>query len=217
MISSKNILQEYFQKNKLPLPKYQTSRCQGCKDNDPVWEARIICDENEQIFCAQGKTKTEAELKVAKLMYDFILKEAKPDNINLPKNNIIRQQKINDITEIQIKKYNTIILVDGENCDISFDKLSDNILVLIFVAKNTTKNIVFQQQAKYNNCYVFISESVGKDAADHYLTFIAGKLSMMDSMIDKKSYVLTKDHYGEFLEKFMPNCKFICSLEELVP
>lgn len=220
MISSKNLLQEYCQKNQLSMPIYHTTRCEGYKDNEPMWEANVTCVVNAQIFQALGKTKKEAELKAADLMYNSIFKTktsststSMPNNIAKP--TISRQQKIDDITKIAIREYDTIILVDGENCDITFDQLDEHNLVLIFVAKNTTKNIVFQHQFIHKHCYVFISESVGKDAADHYLTFMAGKLSMMDVMKNKQCYVLTKDHYGEFLEKFMPKCKFICSLDEM--
>ena len=103
-------------------------------------------------------------------------------------------------------------MVDGENCDLNMTKIDSNILVLFFAAKNTTKNKIFEHQTKYNNCYVFLSQCVGKDAADHLLTFYAGKLSMITN---KKMLVMTRDHYGEFLERFMENCQFICSLDEI--
>ena len=61
----------------------------------------------------------------------------------------------------------------------------------------------------------FISDSVGKDAADHLLTFNAGILHHMLLGHSMNYYVFTNDNFGQLLEKFMPNCKFICSIDEI--
>lgn len=210
MNSYKNLLQEYFQKNKSEVPKYKTFRTDQNKDNDPVWNSVLIID--EQRFNCEGKSKKDAEIGVAEMAYEYLTKNGtfteNKDNISITKT-----QKVQQLNEIQLNKFHKIILVDGENCDFSLNELKDDTLVIIFAAKNTTKNIIFQHQAKYENCYVFLSDCVGKDAADHYLTFFAGKLSMIE--LNANFYVLTKDHYGEHLEKFLTNCKFICSLDEI--
>lgn len=202
--SYKNLLQEYFQKNGLPLPKYQTLKIDGM-DHQPVWQARLQI--NDTIYEAEGKSKTEAEINVAEYACLNYCKNPVKTEIKLD-----RKQKVNDITEIVFDKYESIIMVDGENCDIDMAKINSNVLVLFFAAKNTTKNKIFEFQTKYDNCYVFLAQCVGKDAADHLLTFNAGKLSLI---INKKTFILSKDHFGEFLEKFMNNCKFICSLDEI--
>ena len=44
MTSAKNKLQEFLQKNKLPLPKYETERIGG-PDNDPIFRTTIWLDE----------------------------------------------------------------------------------------------------------------------------------------------------------------------------
>lgn len=123
-----------------------------------------------------------------------------------------KSQKVKHIWEINFSKYDSILLMDGDNVDIS--EIEDNILILIFVAKNTTRHKVFKLQNN-ENIYVFISDSVGKDAADHLLTFNAGILHHLLFDKDMNYYVFTKDHFGELLEKFMPNCKYICSINEI--
>ena len=210
MSSYKNLLQEHFQKNKADVPEYNTFRTDQNKDNNPVWNSVMKID--GKTFNFEGKTKKEAEIGVAKIVYDYLTKNSlleKKKDTTL----VNRSQKVYQLNEIELDKFNKIILIDGENCDFSMDKLEEDTLVLIFAAKNTTKNIIFQHQVKYDNCYIFLSECVGKDAADHYLTFFAGKLSMMN--LNSNFYVLTRDHYGEFIGKFLENCKFICSLDEI--
>ncbi|ARF12367.1 double-stranded RNA binding motif-containing protein [Klosneuvirus KNV1] len=202
--SYKNLLQEHFQKNNLPLPYYETNRIDGL-DHEPVWRAQLELDDT--LYESEGSSKKEAEIKVAEQAYlDYCQKPVKQE-IKLD-----RKQKVKELRDIDFSQHDSIIMVDGENCDIDMGKINANMLVLFFAAKNTTKNKIFEYQSKYDHCYVFLSQCVGKDAADHLLTFYAGKLSMISN---KKMYVLTKDHYGEFLERFMDNCKFICSLDEI--
>ena len=204
----KNIIQEYCQKNNLEFPKYYTNKIGTTENNQIIWKS-IVSFENYPECDGIDITKKGAEIRAASLLYILI------NNKNIIQDqNIGRKQKINDIKTINFELFNRIILVDGENCDLDIRELVNTDLIIIFVAKNTTKNIVFQFQEKYANCYVFISDCVGKDAADHLLTFYAGILSVVN--FHGKYYILTKDHYGEFLEKFMHDCKFICSLQELL-
>jgi len=203
--SHKNILQEYFQKNKLPLPVYNCININSDKTN-PVWKASVFCFNLE--FTGVGNTKRTAEGLAAKNACNHFLM-TKP----ITKPDAPTKQKVKSLSDIKFNDYNTILLVDGENCDVNINKIGKDILILIFVSKNTTKKLVFQLQNEEDNCYVFISERVGPDAADHLLTFYAGKLSVLYP--DKSYYIFTKDHYGEYLETFMDNCKFICSLDNL--
>lgn len=206
--SYKNILQEYCQKNNLETPEYNSKQIGKSENNTIFWQS--ILSVNGLTTDAIDTTKKAAEQKAAAIMYTCLQEYY---NQTISNNQIMRKQKVNKIDELNLKVNNRIILVDGENCDFEIHKIDKRDMVLIFVAKNTTKNIVFEYQEKYENCYVFISESVGKDAADHLLTFYAGILSVINRY--GNYYVLTKDHYGEFLEKFMKNCKFICSLDEI--
>lgn len=211
--SYKNLLQEHFQKNKLQLPSYETIRIDEGTDNEPIWKSTVTLM-NDKSYGGISKTKTDAEMSAAKNAYEYLILNG--SGIGTRQNttsSVPRLQKTKNLTDININNYKRILLVDGENCDLEIERVDSNILVLIFVSKNTTKNLVFRLQHNNPNCYVFISNSVGRDAADHLLTFYAGKLSVLYENIE--CYVLTKDHYGEFLEKFMNNCKFICSIDEI--
>jgi hypothetical protein len=196
--SYKNLLQEHFQQNKLALPVY-TAKKVGDR-----WQASVILM-NNQTFTDTANSKKEAELLAAKKACNNIVNKAQIIQVSV-------LQKAN-LSDIDFSGYDIVLLIDGENFDLDINKVTNNMLVLFFVSKNTTKKLVFQLQNSYSNCFVFISESVGRDAADHLLTFYAGKLSIVHH--NKKYFVLTKDHYGEFLEKFMDNCKFVCSMEEI--
>jgi len=214
----KNTLQEFLQKQRLPLPKYNTIRTGG-SDHMPLWISNIQV--NGKIF--QGNpysTKVDAENSVAQICYDHIISDSNPNitNINLPNQEQYEvKQKSRSIYDVNISGYDKIILIDADNCDVDIN--ADNystILFLFFCAKNTTKKLCFKLQHKYDNCYVFISESVGRDATDHLLTFVAGIIDCTNriSKINPIHYVLTKDHFGEYLEKFMTNTSFICSIKE---
>lgn len=206
----KNIIQEYCQKNNLEFPKYTTLKIGTTENNQIIWKCTVSFN-NYPDCDGIDLTKKGAEIRAAGALYILIHDQ------KLIQNNqdyaILRTQKIDDITKLNFVAFDRIFLMDGENCDFEIEKLNSKDLILIFVAKNTSKNIVFQLQEKYDNCYVFISDCVGKDAADHLLTFYAGILSVISG--NSSYFILTKDHYGEFLEKFMYDCKFICSLDEL--
>ena len=203
--SWKNILQEYCQKNGLDMPVYNTTQLGIIFDsNTIIWKSVLNKD-----VSGIDTTKRNAENRAAALLMNYLNSNSNSNNSGV----VNRKQKVIKLQDIDFTLYNRVVLVDGENCDFEMDKFEKTTLVCIFVAKNTSKNIVFVYQEKYENCYVFVSDSVGRDAADHLLTFSAGILSIINPA--SLYYILTKDHYGEFLEKFMKNCKFICSTEEI--
>lgn len=202
--SYKNILQEYTQKNNLKNPEYMTTSINI--RSGLLWRAILVLFDGTT-FESEGTTKKNAETNAAMLACNYV------NLLEQPKK-VLCTQKVNDILEIDLLCYRIIILVDAENLDIDMDNLPEYTLVLIFVSKNTSKKNVFQWQSKYDNCYVFISDSVGPDASDHLLTFYAGKLSV-NQHGKHQYYILTKDHFGAHIEKFMENCKFICSTNEI--
>lgn len=210
--SWKNLLQELCYKATIKQPIYKTIRVDNGKDHAPIWHS--VCTILDNIFEANGNTIKEAELNCAKLAYEYYLQDNLTLHLVNNKRNIIDKiQKVNELNDIDLNLYSKIILVDGENIEIDQSRINEDMLILIFVAKNTTKNVVFELQKKFSNYFVFISDCVGRDAADHLLTFYAGKLSIINN--NKSYYVFTRDHYGEFIEKFMNNCKYICSLNEI--
>ncbi len=214
-MSAKNLLQEFCQKSKLDTPKYNTVRIGG-DDHNPIWKADLMVFDKK--FSSEGKTKKEAELNVADVAYKKI-KKTKVTVVVKERENapVISKVQKSTLEKINLSPFKNIILVDAENQDVDDKYLTSNTkdnMFMMFVAKNTSKNWVFRAQDNFkDSCYVFISQCVGKDAADHMLTFYLGKLSVLAP--DKKYYILTKDHYGEYLPHFCPNSKFICSCDEL--
>lgn len=223
----KNLLQEYHQKNKLNLPLYSSKRIDDGIDNAPIWKSTVIVANIS--FNGISGSKKDADNIAANHAYKYIISIdqsfQKNVNMNINKNinkniniNVSQKshniyQKVQALNEINVHNYKIVLLVDGENCDFDITKLPNDTLVLIFASKNTSKKNIFQFQNDYENCYIFISQCVGRDAADHLLTYYAGKLSILYE--NMQYYILTKDHYGEFLEKFMNKCKFICSISEI--
>jgi hypothetical protein len=209
----KSLLHEHFQQNNLETPDYSTIRLdtEGM-DHVPTWKA--VYTIGDKTFEGINSSKKEAGSMAAQKAYEYLTQ-----NKTIEKDNSIKQlerkQRVNDLEDINFSGYNTILLVDGENCNIEIDQINNTMLVLLFAAKNTTRNSIFVLQQNYNNCYVFLSPTVVKDAADHLLTLYVGKLSILLKNSNVKYYVLTKDHYGEILEKIITNCKFICDLNEL--
>jgi len=210
----KSLLHEYFQQNGLESPIYITSRIDNGMDHSPEWKCTIILSGVDKEFIGISSSKKEAGSICAKDAYQYISSKELPKEVI---KHLERKQKVKDLIDIPSLGYHKgILLVDGENYNLDMNdmnKIKNTMLVLIFAAKNTTKNNIFILQENYNNCYVFLSQSVGKDAADHLLTFTAGQLSILLNGL--QYYVLTKDHFGEFVGVLMNNCKFICNFNEL--
>lgn len=220
----KGFVNEFCQKNKLLLPQYDTKRVGG-HDHDPIWESRLTL--LNKTFMSTNKSKIQAETNVAKLCYDYLQNNKSIANCTTVTQPITSQavqkltlqvaQKCASVYNINFSDYQKIVFVDVENCEIALDQEYENILFLFFCAKNTTRKTCFGYQNKYKNCFVFVSQSVAKDAADHLLTFNAGIVECLNKMNKHKPqyYIITKDHYGECLEKFMDNCHFVCSISDV--
>ena len=220
--SWKNALQEYCQARNLHMPIYYPPvRADNNKDNEPIWKSELKLFDGT-VYNGYHQTKKGAEAEAAKKAMGYIRAsshytkyvyiETSEREITVTKSNG-RIRKIKDVTEIPLTKVDVFLLIDGDNCDLRNLPSHKNMCILVFVAKNTTRNLDVQNTE--SSCFIMVSESVGKDAADHLLTFTAGKLSVL-SAPDTTFYVLTKDHFGEHLEKFMPRCKFICSVDEII-
>jgi Double-stranded RNA binding motif len=197
-MSSKNILQEWCQKMKLPLPIYNTVRIGG-DDTHPIFASTVTIGGNYFTETEIGCSKIEAEKAVAKTAYDT------------PKLSL--SQKYADIRDIPIDNYRKIYLIDGDNYHITEEKVFEesSSLFIYFVAKNNTGHIPVIQQQTYENCCIFISDSIGRDAVDHLITFYLGKMSILWNN-EKNYFIVTRDHFGECIEKFMSNCKLVCEI-----
>jgi hypothetical protein len=204
-MSSKNTLQEYCQKNGQPLPIYTTVRIND-RSLMPLFESTLVF--NGTPYTARGATKVAAEKQVA----TEVLPHLSESVAQIGAIGALRQ-KYASLTDIPNDTYQLIYLIDGDNCHVTHEEMFMEIhsLFIYFVAKNNSHRYPFAHQEKYANCCVFISDSIGRDATDHLLTFYLGKMSILWAT-NKTYYIVTLDHFGECLEKFMQNCHFICKI-----
>jgi hypothetical protein len=204
-MSAKNTLQEYCQKNNLPLPIYLTVRVSDTRDS-PLFESTT--NFNQVTYRGLGTNKTAAEQDTAKQVCQIL-----PQQSSVKQNQPLSiSQKYPNPMAIPMSQYGRIYLIDGDNCHVTDEKLFDvsDSLYMYIIARNNTHPQPLLHQQKYSNCCVFVSETISRDAVDHLLTFFLGQLSITQP--DKHYYVVTKDHFGECLESFMSNCKLVCSL-----
>jgi Double-stranded RNA binding motif len=132
-MSSKNTLQEYCQKRKLPIPVYDTVQINN-GENPPIFESSLIFD--DIIYKAQGRTKVGAEKDVAKIVCEHL----DVSDVSKPKHITYLTQKYENLFSIPIDKYNKIYLIDGDNCHITNEDVFEcsDCLFIYFVAKNNT-------------------------------------------------------------------------------
>lgn len=227
----KGLLQEHCAKNNIQLPTYKTIYKSG-PSHEPLFESTCNC--NGLTFTASAKNKKIAEAESAEKTYLAIINSpvvalpviqplsikgyVSPPVINMDSSTVVKQKTISDVNEINFFEYKYVVMVDAENLDFDMKCIKDfnNVVVLFFVAKNTTKKIIFKYELEYKDCHVIVSDSIAKDAADHLLSFTLGRLQEINkAFIDIIYFVYTRDHYGQLLEKFAKNCKFICSSDEL--
>ena len=204
MSNSKNKLQEYCQKNKLPLPAYDTVQTNEGK-YPPIFESTLVF--NKISYHSIGKSKVNVEKEIAQLVCDQL------ESLELEETTNTLVQKYSDIEHIPIENYNRIYLIDGDNCQIGDEACFNdlNSLYIYFVAMNSTRLICRKHQQKYDNCCIFISPTISKDSVDHFISYHLGKMSVLWGE-NKEYFIYTRDHFGECLEKFIPRCHLICSM-----
>lgn len=216
-MSHENPKSQLFEKcarERLPAPVFSTTREPDTVDHMPVFRSR--CTFQSKKYTAKGNTKKEAELIVC----SKILKRKEKKLVNREyKNNKRRNDsvtsKFNELIQLRnFQEADRIILLDTDNISLNHEQMETtySTQILAFTAKNTTKTNIFDLERLFPFVHVFISDRVGRDAADFLLAFYAGKLSMLD--LDKDIYILTRDHYGEHLETFLDRGKFVCKYED---
>lgn len=173
IISSKNSLQEYAQKNKIELPKYT------CSNVDGLWVAYLSF--NLKTYTSDPHlNKVSAEKQVA----DIALQDLKNNKVYI---NLKTKRK-------------TIIFIDVENRrnDISYfiDNIkSENIHILGFVSDD--KDAV----QKYEDPRINIINvpSSRKDASDIGLSFVLGSFLINNPY--ENYIIISGDHFAKVLEE----------------
>lgn len=200
------MLQEYCHKLRIIVPTYNTNRISAITEM-PLFES--ILTFQDETFRATGATKINAEKEVARLACEKFVKSQLHLSMSAP---LRLYQKYEHITSIFDEEYDKVYLIDGDNCHVTDETIfaDPKKLFIYFVAKNTTKIILMKHQEQYENCCIFISNSIGQDAVDHLLSFTLGQMTMAWRHLDY--FVVTRDHFGECLQAFVPNCKLLCTI-----
>jgi hypothetical protein len=180
----KNILQEYFQKNSLPLPKYETKRYGGV-DHEPMFKSAVTLFFSDSTTTFESlypsPTAKGAEMEVAKMAIPYL------NTYSFPSNK---------------KKSNVIVLVDIENQGvISTETLLKNYNspnVHIFFGSNFPP---CSKLCQYD-CVFHYVESAITDASDVAIILFLATLPATSTVA-----ILTRDHFGDILEE-MSKIKF---------
>lgn len=177
-MNSKNLLQEYCQRNNYPLPEYQT-RSAG---NDFFISTVLVCG-NAAYTGDPASRKKDAEMNAATKAYQSICAE------NLEKKSSFQgSEKLG-------------IFIDLENKQKIYDELDQHFHldkskfdIHIFITKN---HVLAQKEFPYASKHLV--DSMMKDAVDTYLIFMLGKLA--DKYED--FIIVTGDHYAKVMEEIL--------------
>lgn len=213
MNSPKNKLQEYFQKNKLPIPIYNS--ISSGPDHNKIWTSSIVATINGQEFTLVGSknsnSKTISQQMVATEMLEYLLKldnNATDTNANC---NIINKNNNNNNTTdtnadcniIPLKQTNnyntpqTIYFLDLENKPVFDLKPDNNSIYLGFINslhhsipkyKNwytcKSDDIYHELSISDNNRLIYIIEGGTSDLADHLMTLMLYPLMIFISKLN---------------------------------
>ena len=135
-MSSKNLIQEYCQKNNLNIPVYKTERVGG-EDHKPIFISSLIFNDKE-FKSSEWSSKKAAELEVAGHLFNFL--------ISIKKEVVIKNSEDN---------YNYFIFVDAENVDLKLEDIYSEYFYYIFFSKNTTKKWQYDLDNRCKNVKLF--------------------------------------------------------------
>ncbi len=179
-MSSKNQLQEYFQKQKQPCPKYTTELCGG-QAHCPQFKSTVnLFDQTfESDICS---TKRDAELNVAEKVLVYL------------------DTEVSSAKQYEKPKYiKTIVLLDLENVPQAKDfEFPDHAYVIGFMSGFSP---LYSQRDQYAlHMHIETINSAIKDAADTLLVFSAARL-LYEEKIPKSTpiYIVTRDHFASAL------------------
>lgn len=189
---SKNKLQEYCQKVKLPLPTYEYIRSISREGkNDPAW----ICIgkiSNYQATSQPCSNKTEASMEAAKILLRML---ENPIEIEHSSSEQSKEVKTYDLAPV--------VVVDLENQPLKLVK--NNFIYMLFCSDFSTIDL-----AKYNDFNIYKIDSAIPEAVDHYITYVIAR--MVGSKVytpDKHMFVIcSKDKSSAILVKLLQNDGF---------
>lgn len=201
----KNLLQEYYQKSKLDIPKYRHTRHETHSDNSHTFYCHVtIVDPNDLdhpiTFEGSGMTKKEAEKSAAQLAYDHL-----NDGQNLPLSDPSKNSNSQTPPYVPPQAYNRIYFLDIENMPQCLDyQYPSDALVLGFIGRYSHhyKNHLNRVQSI---CQANVIDSANRDAADIFLSFTVGAFAHQQIQTQKPQSVefviVSSDHFSEPLQK----------------
>ena len=194
-MSAKNLLQEFCQERKIPLPKYTTEKLES-PAHLPEFISQVEIDGMKYHSDKSYSSKRAAELSVAGVALASI------------------QTKTEENKKIY-QGESVAILVDLENQPSIVDKLvqkvnlnESNLEILVFVSGNSHLIDKEWESKKIIKCMI---PSVRSDAADTYMIFKVGQL------VQQKAYtkfiIVSRDHFAKTLEEILILEKVIALME----
>jgi hypothetical protein len=194
MSNSKNILQEYYQKHNLSMPKYISVQ-------DPVsllWSSTVTFTnpkgEEVTVTSSQERKKTDSTISAAGMALKML------DGITEPKEPKDQQSYLPLGSNFSTNTATCTVLVDYENVH-TLDRLvsNKNVDVIKFVSMCNPRT----------SSADFVIKSIGSDAVDHFISVYLGCLWMKYEHKEHNVIVLTRDRFaGNLLNFFSPDQGF---------
>ncbi len=176
-MSSKNKLQEFFQKRGLPAPVYYTSKVGGT-DNDPKWVCLVKLFNGEVIYSNPSSSKKSCEMEAAANALADI------DSRSLEYRNIKYRFDIDS---------KVVILVDGENLPTIPIKFATEVCTSASLRVYISKGHPIKPKLVEHEIKIVEIDSTRKDAVDTAIIMDSVRL-YPDHII-----IVTNDHFGASL------------------
>lgn len=223
--SYKNLLQEFFQKRDEPLPIYNTKRVGG-SNTSPLWKCTLTAGGKNfsgGVFCK----KIQAEQDVAKIAYQKIFriprvtqdsKVTREMEILCVEDDTPLEKEVKEVKESRnpkdaekvsdtiVEKFEKIVFADLENCPQVSDLIANSDTIIIGVVGHS--HALAEKNLPIYKCVI---QDSTRDAADHALTFLAGKFSNYIKP-SSKVYIFSKDHFAQVTAKCL---KDFCGLNAI--
>jgi len=204
-----NLVQEYYQKNKIKPGKPNYNFICGGPDHIPVWQCTITLFDQRSFTGQNDVIKSKAKLNAAELAYNYMVEKYNLNSsYSIPTNTVPTipntiQNSINSVNiEYQID-YNTItrlIIIDLENYPHG-NKLQSDVETGILGFLSHSHALYEKLPLPNIKCHVI--KSTRKDAADQYMVFIVGQLLAKYHKIwlenELNIKILSKDNFAGVL------------------
>lgn len=194
-ISTKNMVQEIYQKLKLPLPVYNTQAFTTGSSPWPLFVSEIKTSDEKYAKGTPANSKKKAELNAAR---EWLLNHTEWD----PETESYQVERVYyDSSEI-----NTIAFIDVENMPNAINSvIKFPVRTVGFVGRLhhlAGKTTNCEEIKKYDEFYV--ANTVSKDGADIWMA-----MHIAEHFTDIKKYqnviIITRDHFGTPVSEYLKN------------